>query len=226
MGLKKPHLQWNSLCASLLCFLTGKYLLVSGSTWFELKLIKEILCRTCSDCSVVQHLEGEGSPKKIKSFFLFRWNSRRASSNGRFTALLLHVLPNAAASSPPVPSHHLSQLTLLLSGKINSYSREETSLEIHFLPLFFFFNRRCPRIVTLKSFSPFVSQVNPRACIIIHTLSGIRRTARIVITELPSLTLKRRGELMRLDRGVGGWEGGPRRGLGGPRKGLGEEGWN
>ena len=85
--------------------------------WFELKLIKEILCRTCSDCSVVQHLEGEGSRKKIKSFFLFRWNSQRASSNGCFTALLLHVLPNAAASSPPVPSHHLSQLTLLLSGK-------------------------------------------------------------------------------------------------------------
>ena len=117
MGLKKPHLQWNSLCASSLCFLTGKYLLVSGFLWFELKLIKEILCRTCSDCSVVQHLEGEGSPKKIKSFFLFRWNSQRASSNGCFTTLLLHVLPNAAASSPPVPSHHLSQLTLLLSGK-------------------------------------------------------------------------------------------------------------
>ena len=26
---------------------------------------------------------------------------------------------------------------------------------------------------------------------------------------------KRRGELMRLDRGLGGWKGGPRKGLGG-----------
>ena len=34
---------------------------------------------------------------------------------------------------------------------------------------------------------------------------------------------KRRGELMRLDRGLGGWKG---ERLGGPRKGLGEEGWN
>ena len=36
---------------------------------------------------------------------------------------------------------------------------------------------------------------------------------------------KRRGELMRLDRGVGGWKGGQGE-TRGPRKGLGEEGWN
>ena len=183
MGLKKPHLQWNSLCASLLCCLTGKYLLVSGLNSNLSKKYCVAHVPIVPQCSIYKR---RGVRKRQSPSSCAGWNSQRASSNGCFTTLLLHVLPNAAASSPPVPSHHLSQLTLLLSGKINSYSREETSLEIHFLPLFFFFNRRCPRIVTLKSFSPFVSQVNPRACIIIHTLSGIRRTARIVISAAKS----------------------------------------
>ena len=113
---------------------------------------------------------------------------------------ILNVPPVMAASPRffftcflMLPPHlHQSQVIICLSShffypaKINSYSREETSLEIHFLPLFFFFSRPCPRIVTLKSFSPFVSQVNPRDRIIIQALSGIRRTARIVISAAKS----------------------------------------
>ena len=195
MGLKKPHLQWNSLCASLLCCLTGKYLLVSGLNSNLSKKYCVAHVPIVPQCNIYKR---GGVRKRQSPSSCAGWNSQRASSNGCFTTLLLHVLPNAAASSPPVPSHHLSQLTLLLSGKINSYSREETSLEFHFLPPGSY----------LKLHAPGSLPSNPFLNIIV--CFRIRRITMISITVGKS-NPKRRGELMRLDRGLGGWKGGPRR---------------